>query len=79
MTTLVLWHLGVTGLLAGALGLVVLAQSLGDGLRRLRRSPGVAPSVAAHARPVVEPRTVRAAARTVQEQAPAMATAAGAR
>jgi hypothetical protein len=78
VTTLVLWHLSVTGLLAGALGLVVLAQSLSDGLRRVRRSPRVAPSVAPQARPVVEPRTVRTAARTVQEQAPAMATAAGA-
>ena len=74
MATVALWHLGVTGILAGALSMVILVQSLGDGLRRLRR-PAAVP---AQVRPLAEPRTLRPAARTAREQAPAMASAAGA-
>ena len=79
MATVALWHLGVTGILAGALTLVILAQSLGGALRRLRRSPVRTAAVPAPSRPTVEPRTVRIAVRTTHEQAPAMASAAGAR
>ena len=78
MTTFALWHLGVSGILAGALSMVILVQSLGDGLRRMRRTTRPARTVPTQVRPAAEPRTVRTAART-SDQAPALASAAGAR
>ena len=79
MTTVALVHLGVTAILAGALSLVILVQALGERVRRLRRSTAAALSAPAQPRPVAQPRTARTAARTAQEQAPVMASAAGAR
>ena len=79
MTTVALWHLGVTAILGGALSTVILVQALGDGMRRMRRSPRQVLTVPTPARSAAEPRTVRTAARTAHDQAPAMASAAGAR
>ena len=81
MTTVALWHLGMSGVLAGALSSVILVQSLVDGLRRRRHRPHRAVPSPVQSRPVVEPRpvteprTVRLPARAVSE-APAMASAA---
>jgi hypothetical protein len=79
VTTVALWHLGVTAILAGALSMVILVQALGERVRRVRSSTRAVLSASAQVRPVAQPRTVRTAARTTHEQAPAMASAAGAR
>jgi hypothetical protein len=76
VATVVLWHLGVSGVLAGALGSVILVRSMADALRRLRRGGHRAVPIAVHVRPTVEPRTVRAPDMTSNDKAPAMASAA---
>lgn len=80
MTTVALWHLGVSGVLAGALSTVILMQSLGDAARRLRQRAQRPVQAPVRNRPVVEPRTVRASSvRTGSEHPAAMATVSAAR
>jgi len=79
VTTVALWHLGVTGILAGALSSVILVQFLGDVLRRMRRGAHRTAPVLVPSRLTIEPRTVRVRVRASNDQAPAMASAAGAR
>ena len=78
MATVALWHLGATGILAGALSLVVLVQSLGDAVHRLRRRTRHAAPVQVQLRPAVEPRTLRTSVRVSSDRPAAMATASGA-
>jgi hypothetical protein len=79
VATVALWHLGVTAVLAGALSSVILVQSIGAALRRLRLGARRGVTVPVQPRPAVEPRTVRVGVLPSTEKAPAMASAAGAR
>jgi hypothetical protein len=79
VATIALWHLGVTAVLAGALSSVILVQSIGAALRRLRPGARRDLTVPLHSRLTVEPRTVRVTVLPSTEKAPAMASAAGAR
>ena len=93
MTTVALWHLAATAVLAGALMSVILVQTMAGAVRR-RYADG-RPAVAVHrptvqarttvqppatvqARTTVQPRTVRTGVRAGQESSPAMAAASGA-
>jgi hypothetical protein len=79
VATIALWHLGVTAVLAGALSSVILVQSIGAALRRLRLGGRRGVAVPVQSRTTVEPRTVRVGGLPTTEKAPAMASAAGAR
>jgi hypothetical protein len=55
VATVVLWHLGVSGVLAGALASVILVRSTADALRRRARGARRAVPVVVPARPTASP------------------------